>query len=441
MADQIFSDILKVLNSNADRATQIAIVVGSSPMQSFFCTAAELKVALEGAKPTPVQTKRMYVVVDGGTLNVRVGPGTGYAAMRQLADRTPIDVEVSPIGVKGWLKLVGELAWVSELYVKDTLPAAPPPTPAPKPTTPPTPPAPAPKPRTGSKMSFHIMPTSALDALYGTMERLAKAGKPLPGVTAVKFGWESGDPLVTRIKAASPQTEVVLRHYNEEWERKTSGIQWAFVNESTGRDFVRNYYIQFLGANLDSHKADTHQIVNEPSYHGQGTTAFWIGAMAQAEEMGIRLALPNFSWGNPKLPPEDSFWLNFVPALERCQEKGHRFALHQYIGGDDPPFLDRPDTAWNNDWSLMRHRRVFACLPDTLKGLPLALNEFGTAYAKRDYSPEGLVHHLREADEALRGDPNVIWAALWTFGGGGAWQDSLLESKLEAIERHLLQWS
>lgn len=220
----------------------------------------------------------------------------------------------------------------------------------------------------------------------------------------------------------SPSTEVMLR----QWQQVEAQPDWTQPD------------LYAVGRKLPAWcqpdiNVDFWQVINEPNY-GPGTASFWQGALDEANARGVKLAVGCFATGNPKLPREDDTWWNtFYPILRRCKAEGHAFMLHQYLIPD-------PGTKnWLDQWSIMRHKMLYVDFPADLKDLPLRIGEFGTAFAAKDFSAAEYTTGLAAADSAMHNDA-VRWAALWSVGGAGGWQDSQIGAdKLAAIKAYALR--
>lgn len=359
--------------------------------------------------------------VDLGSFN----PGTMVKAT--TSDKVPAGgylwrkVSVPSVNLKGWMA-EAKLS-PSEVYLTSTPPSSSGGIP------PVTPPA---KTRIGSRMSLHILPGANTGMVLDLLRTTLSAGKPLAGALLVKAGW-GGELTVNGVKSTSPNTEVMLRRWDANWENETQRIDWSIGNLKTvGYNMVKRYHSLFIATDPDAKLADFHQFINEPSY-GVGTSSFWEGAMDAASELNIKLAIGCWSVANPPLPnePGGNIWNSLYPMLRRARVFGHAFMLHQYI-------LPDPSGEWNNEWGIMRHHQLYAQFPADLKDLPVRFGEFGTAYAATNYSTNVLIAGFAVADEAMKNDDQVKWAAAWTAGNMVSWKFSELEPHMAGIKNYLI---
>jgi len=283
-------------------------------------------------------------------------------------------------------------------------------------------------PPTGNRISLHVMAGANNNAVYDLLEATSRAGKALPGMTLVKYGW-SGEMQVGDILAHSPNTRVMLRHYVQAWDGQ--GPDWSQLNlYAAGANFMSLYYSTCLSQNADSKRATWHQIINEPGY-GAGTASWWTGALDVAESLGLKLAVGCFGTGNPKLPDETgNIWPSLYDLLRRVKARGHVLMLHQYIDPD-------PGGAWDSLWEPLRNEKLIPLLPSDIQDVPVAIGEFGTRFGSK-LNDADLLAGLKTAEASFVNDRNVIYAGCWTVGGAGAWADSLLDGHLAALKAYLL---
>lgn len=377
---------------------------GHADRSRFDGTLDELRAFWQAITPraTPVVIPPLFVNrwVKATLLNVRAGPGTQYTALAHLAQGTQVSINGARIanGFAPYTMPDGREGWVSTLWLNDWPPTSTPPQPV----------------AAGNKLSFHYQAGGNNAALLEVLRTCH-----IPGLLLMRYGWQ-GELSPADVKAVSPTTEIMLRPWQQnetqpDWSKPdlyTAGRAFpAWVKPESGVDFW--------------------QIINEPGY-GPGTPSFWQGALDEANARGVKLAVGCFATGNPKLPGEDPAWWNaFYPVLRRCKAEGHALMLHQYLI-PDPGTKD-----WSEPWGIMRHKQLYAQLPDDLKDLPLRIGEFGTMDAAKSFSTEEYVAGLKQAGALLAQDSFVRWAALWTVGGAGTWADSLIDGKLLAIEQYL----
>ena len=274
--------------------------------------------------------------------------------------------------------------------------------------------------RTGSVFGFHLLNNANTTAVYGVIERLAKANKPLRVVVNASFGEFEN----RKIRALSPKTLILDRSrytgrdYSTDWDNRAS----CYVQ---GRRLAQEH---FESMSPDAALATWHQImdVNEPGW-GAGTPDFWQGALDWAEGAGRKLAVGTFAVGTPPLPNEGAvhaeIWSRFYPVLRRVRDRGHVYMLHQY----------RKDASWSDTWLILRHQTWLNQVPADLRGLPILFGEFGDERAAQDGD---FVDDLRKVEFAMAND-NIVGAALWTIGNGFGWANDNIEPILGKLEDYL----
>ena len=233
----------------------------------------------------------------------------------------------------------------------------------------------------------------------GLLELLATWRPPLV-VTLVP------GPAWAWLKAASPRTLIVYRHIEGEHPGLTPAQR---INEAI---------TAAAGMPLDYL-----QLTNEPHIPDRealATLAAWEAeAIRYAAGKGIKLAIGNFSVGNPS---DLSWWEAYHPALEAGRAHGAALNLHEY----NFPSLQSDDALWYN----LRHRQVYALLPEHLR-LPLIIGECGLDAGTRGggaygswtghVDPDQYASQLEQWDLQLQADPYVFGAAIFMAGQPDKW--------------------
>lgn len=270
------------------------------------------------------------------------------------------------------------------------------------------------------------------------MKFLHQRGKPVP-VVLLLFVGGSAAYSVAQVKAASPNTTVIARIYKDGDYHANDKGGWDHVTRADGRAYfeARKHLIT-----EDMARADFVQIadLNEP---GEGTKINdWMHGILDGADAfnafgrkGIKLAVYNFSVGNPGLPgdklpdgsprPYRDFWTweSTHTLLRRVKRDKHAFCLHQYAFNDD----------WTNEYSILRHRKIFALLPPDLRDMKVWFNEFceGWMTFAPPRTPERYAQRLPAINEALRNSPGDGDGMAWTLGGKGTeWEPDMLEGIL-----------
>lgn len=279
--------------------------------------------------------------------------------------------------------------------------------------------------------------------LLSMLQITASANKPIPGVKLIKMGGGFSNGLqVADVKLVSPKTKVCVRPLYDDWENHAKQIDWVNGDHrAQGVAFATEYVNRF--ANGDNMLADYHQLICEPpDADGVKWAAFWNGVL-DAVAGKIKVAVGCFSVFHPPLPgetdrgvirPFDQFWIttDVLAFLNRVQREGHILMLDEYIYPD-------PNGSWTDKNSILRHQQVYALLPRGLRSLLLWLGELGTAFANKT-SETNFMSGIASWDAAVKNDTYLVVGPTWTDGGGGGWNDSLLDSKLDARQKYLLAY-
>lgn len=284
--------------------------------------------------------------------------------------------------------------------------------------------------------------------------RLHVAGRPVPLVTLVFAGNPQSKYTafsVGEIKVASPQSIVIARDVRGDDYQGGNIGGWDNATRAHGLDYF-NHHIDFL--NDDIRKADFIQVrdVNETG-EGYGINAWWQGMLDGADRAGVKLAVYNFSVGNPSLPgerdasgklrPYNDFWKwqSTVDLLRRVKRDGHALCLHQYAYWDQwGKMMRTPSGDAVENTLLYRHRAIFRVLPADLQDMKVYFNEFGEAHLAEgtptDHSPERIRERFTTAQHELDGDIGDPVASTWTLGtaGDSKWDKDELTSVMGVIE-------
>lgn len=161
--------------------------------------------------------------------------------------------------------------------------------------------------------------------------------------------------------------------------------------------------------------------INEASQTSAGEidnlNAYTLAFVRECVARGFPPAVGVFSEGNPA---DLSWWQHFFPALRAARAARGYLALHEY----GVPSLGQ------EDWHLLRHRRVWAELPDDCR-LPILVTECGIDggiegrrevgwrgyFSSTEYAAWLTAYHTR-----LLLDPYVHGATLFLCGGVDQWR-------------------
>jgi len=279
-----------------------------------------------------------------------------------------------------------------------------------------------------NKIGFHLLP-GAPNAFLDIAYKLAKAGKPIPLVTALFVSSGARAFTVQQLRDAGIKTIIARLFVNGDYHADDVG-GWNKTTRTHGQQYFAKYKHLISG---DMARADFVQIadLNEPG-EGTGINAWHHGILDGADDMGIKLACYNFSVGNPA---DLGFWQwqSTRDLLRRIKQYGHALCLHQYAFHDQ----------WTNEDLIMRHLRIMPLLPPDLQDIPLYFNEFGESWIAPGTpavrNPERYAARMRTAQAALSSGYNVQGAALWSLGDSGGWARDRLEGVLPEYERFAME--
>jgi hypothetical protein len=291
-------------------------------------------------------------------LNVHSAAGKSATRVAQLADKTNVTVAPDDLVEADslvWAKI--EQGWVDQEYLAaGSIAAA------------------APR----NFVGWFVFP-DVPEAFFGTLDRLAKAGRPVPIVTVLQ-----DDAIADRIKTTSPETVVIFRYENGNPTPSTSAQAWW----------------DHLWPNLSrSHKCDYYEFCNEGMEDGAAFVRFYNDLMDIAAHHGIHITVADLAMGNGNAA-------DIAQLLGRIEKEGHVLNYHQYdqnsAAGDASMYVDEQDL-------------VIRWLPwlQNATGAYVAGGEAGTGNAKFLGVP-WLIARMKEF--------NAIMAPLARFiKGGGSW--------------------
>jgi len=180
---------------------------------------------------------------------------------------------------------------------------------------------------------------------------------------------------------------------------------------------------------------------------------------------GLRAAVGGFSTGVPEL---DEFVL-FVPAIEAAREHGGILTLHEYAAPDltflygdplpgQPAYPDRGPLLFRYRWfyrDVLEPRGLVVPLVISEAGIDgilgnrpgpqgLGWQEFQEFWVSQGWGPDGqtaFLNQLQWLDNEARQDDYVIGYALFTAGGGRAWETYELDPFLPRLAEYVIsQW-
>ncbi len=180
---------------------------------------------------------------------------------------------------------------------------------------------------------------------------------------------------------------------------------------------------------------------------------------------GLRAAVGGFSAGVPEL---DEFAL-FVPAIEEAQRHGGILTLHEYAAPDltflygdplpgYPTYPDRGSLMFRYRWfyrDVLEPRGLVVPLVISEAGIDgilgnrpgpqgLGWQDFQEFWVAQGWGPDGqtaFLNQLQWLDNEARQDDYLIGYALFTAGGGRAWETYELDSFLPRLAEYVVsQW-
>lgn len=179
-------------------------------------------------------------------------------------------------------------------------------------------------------------------------------------------------------------------------------------------------------------------------------------------EHGLRAAVGGFSTGVPEL---DEFAL-FVPAVEAAQAHGGILTLHEYAAPDItflygdplpgyPTYPDRGPLMFRYRWfyrDVLEPRGLTIPLVISEAGIDgilgnrpgpdgLGWRDFQNFWVEQGWGPDGpeaFINQLSWLDNEARQDPYVIGYALFTAGGGRAWESYDLNGFLPRLAEYVV---
>jgi hypothetical protein len=252
-------------------------------------------------------------------------------------------------------------------------------------------------------------------------QRIALACPPL-----VKFIGAGGVPIgaIGAVKAACPQTRVVLRMYTGD---RYNGDPYADATQFWQTTFApvralpayQRQWIDYLEGPNEQDSTPTWPMV--PGYRPGYFNAFLEQFVAHVRAAGFRPVVGSISVGNPggDLDAEAVPALReILPAIQAAAEAGGGWSYHAYTNNASQ------DEAGEQYMSL-RYRAYLERIPE-LRGIPLLLTEGGFDLGgnpdadgwRQHLSPEAYIEWLRWFDSELGRDGEVVGVTLFSVGAG-----------------------
>jgi len=332
-----------------------------------------------------------------------------------------------------------------------------PPTAAPEPTAPPDEPvAPAatpyvshipdttPRPELGpSKLGIHVARPNSPAIL-----EFVRAAHPavVKGVDDLGF--------LAEVKAASPETVTVgrLSVNPQDYVGEPEAAAAALVTQQLPQLLQHPYVDYWEGWNEPDPNLD------RMDWYAR----FEAERVRQLAQHGLRAAVGGFSAGVPEL---NEFEL-FVPAIEAAKAHGGILTLHEYAAPDltflygdplpgYPTYPDRGPLMFRYRWfyrDVLEPRGLVVPLVISEAGIDgilgnrpgpegLGWQDFQAFWVAQGWGPDGqtaFLNQLQWADNEARQDDYVIGYALFTAGGGRAWETYELDSFLPRLAEYVV---
>ena len=262
---------------------------------------------------------------------------------------------------------------------------------------------------------------------------------------------------LAEVKAASPQTVTIGRlsvepqDYGGEPEAAAAALVAAQLPQ-----LVQHPYVDYWEG------------WNEPDPNldrMEWYARFEAERVRQLAAHGLRAAVGGFSTGVPEL---DEFVL-FVPAIEAAREHGGILTLHEYAAPDltflygdplpgQPAYPDRGPLLFRYRWfyrDVLEPRGLVVPLVISEAGIDgilgnrpgpqgLGWQDFQEFWVAQGWGPDGqtaFLNQLQWLDNEARQDEYVIGYALFTAGGGRAWDTYELDPFLPRLAEYVVsQW-
>lgn len=284
--------------------------------------------------------------------------------------------------------------------------------------------------RTVSVFSMHVLTGANTSLVLDVVDSCARAGKALLGIILTASNLTPQD-----IWHLSPTTEVIWRPY----DGNDAQVDWAQPDlHQVGRDTVDWWFNKYFpNQSFLVHDKLYYQILNEQA---AVNNTFWQGALDRANELHVKLCLPNFTLGYPKLPsdppPDNGYWTDPTTwaVLRRVRDEGHRFMMHMGVAPGSTGAA-----AWSDKYTFLRHQLIYPYLPADLQTLPWCAGEDGEEQTTAHYTADQWIALLRQADAAMVND-TVLYRCLWTVGPGFGWEKDDLSAFVPALKQYLLMY-
>jgi murein DD-endopeptidase MepM/ murein hydrolase activator NlpD len=293
--------------------------------------------------------------------------------------------------------------------------------------------APQPQPGlTGSAIGVHVAFTGHHGDLLGVVERLARAGRPVPLVVVV-----TDTTLCADIKRLSPQTTTLYRFVSGAVDPRPFGDHEDAPGWRDGRQWFDEFWDQHGHSQVRG--VDFHQMYNEVSFaqntqseaYARRVAQFELDFMHRANERGAKVTIGNYMPG----VPEQRHIEQLRPALAFAEQFGHALCYHAYTY----PNRDTSFTELAEYFALRWKRWV-----DPYPRLRVLLGEVGIFNSPRFRDAGTLIRMMEELDlmlRPLRAAGRRVDAAYWTIRGqnDNNWRHDDWTHALADYERWMLR--
>lgn len=262
---------------------------------------------------------------------------------------------------------------------------------------------------------------------------------------------------LAEVKAASPETVTIgrLSVENQDYGGEPEAAAAALVAAQLSQLVQHPYVDYWEGWNEPDPNLD------RMAWYAR----FEAERVRQLAAHGLRAAVGGFSAGVPEL---DEFAL-FVPAIEAAQAHGGILTLHEYAAPDltflygdplpgYPTYADRGPLMFRYRWfyrDVLEPRGLVVPLVISEAGIDgilgnrpgpdgLGWQDFQEFWVAQGWGPDGqtaFLNQLQWLDNEARQDDYLIGYALFTAGGGRAWESYELDPFLPRLAEYVVsQW-
>ncbi|MBX3065350.1 MAG: M23 family metallopeptidase [Anaerolineae bacterium] len=401
--------------------TKMDVVLAHYQDPALFMKARiEPKVVKPVTPPAPEAKGKLFIVDEAAGVNVRQQPSTSATVLTALPKGTTLKLDKEQTSGAFTFGQIVDIApnwslaingWVAKNFLTPAAEAAA--TPAPVapiapviPIAPIAPIAPVNPAVTGKSVGIHVAFNGNPGDILGVVDRLAKAGRPVPLVVVV-----TDSTLCEAIKQVSPTTTTVYRYVAGPGDPSPFGRDENAAGWRNGADWFEEFWLQHSKVK----GVDFHQMYNEVSFanntqseaYARKVNQFELELMQRANERGVKVTIGNYMPGVPEKRHIDQL----RPALAFAEQFGHALCYHAYTYPNNPTsFSDQAE------FFALRWKSWL----DPYPRLRVVLGEAGIFTSPRFRGTDTLVQMMTELDillKPLRAAGRRVDAAYWTIRG------------------------